>query len=153
MINALEESVFWNSTAVVILYDDSDGLYDHQMGPIVNHSETAADQLTGNGSCGDGSSSLPGIDPHTLHAQGRCGYGPRTPLLVISAWSKSNFVDHTLTDQSSVIRFIEDNWLGGTRLGAGSFDALAGTLNNMFNFRHLSHTRLILDPETGEPIR
>ncbi len=152
VINALEQSSFWNSTAVVILYDDSDGWYDHQMSPIVNHSATTADQLTGNGTCGNGSSALPGINPATLHAQGRCGYGPRLPLLVISAWSKANFVDHTLTDQSSVLRFIEDNWLGGERLGAGSFDALAGTLNNLFDFSHLRQTRLILNPNTGEPI-
>jgi phospholipase C len=152
VINALEQSAFWNSTAVVILYDDSDGWYDHQMSPIVNHSDTTADQLTGNGTCGDGNSALRGIDAKTLHAQGRCGYGPRTPLLVISAWSKVNFVDHTLTDQSSLLRFIEDNWLGGTRLGGGSFDAIAGRINNMFDFSHLNTTRLILNPSSGQPI-
>ena len=152
VINALQRSAFWDSTAVVILYDDSDGWYDHQMSPIVNHSETTADQLTGNGTCGDGSSALPGINPRTLHAQGRCGYGPRTPTLVVSAWSKVNFVDHTLTDQASILRFIEDNWLGGRRLGAGSFDALAGRLDNMFDFHHLNQTRLILNPATGERV-
>ncbi|MBV8454950.1 MAG: alkaline phosphatase family protein [Deltaproteobacteria bacterium] len=152
VINTLEQSSFWNSTAVVILYDDSDGWYDHQMSPIVNHSETAADELTGKGTCGDGSSALPGINPHTLHAQGRCGYGPRTPLLTISPWSRIDFVDHTLTDQSSVTRFIEDNWLNGKRIGAGSFDAVAGTFNNMFDFQHMSQTKLILDPNTGEPL-
>ncbi|MBV8360617.1 MAG: alkaline phosphatase family protein [Deltaproteobacteria bacterium] len=152
VINALQQSAFWNSTAVVILYDDSDGWYDHHMSPIVNHSETTADQLSGNGSCGDGRSALPGIDPDTLHAQGRCGYGPRTPTLVISPWSKVNFVDHTLTDQTSVLRFIEDNWLGGRRLGAGSFDALAGRLDNMFDFHHLNQTKLILNPATGERV-
>jgi phospholipase C len=26
-------------------------------------------------------------------------------------------VDHALTDQSSILRFIEDNWLGGKRIG------------------------------------
>jgi phospholipase C len=152
VINMLQQSSFWNSTAVVVLYDDSDGWYDHQVSPIVNQSETAADQLTGNGSCGDGSSALPGINPKTLHAQGRCGHGPRTPLLVISPWSRINFVDHTLTDQTSIPRFIEDNWLGGKRLGDGSFDVLAGTLNNMFDFQHMSQTKLILDPNTGEPV-
>jgi hypothetical protein len=30
-----------------------------------------------------------------------------------------------LTDQTSVIRFIEDNWLGGQRIGNGSFDTIA----------------------------
>jgi len=152
VINALEESGFWNRTAVVVAYDDSDGWYDHQMSPIVNHSETSADQLTGNGACGDGRSALPGINPNTLHAQGRCGYGPRTPLLVISGWSKINFVDHTLTDQSSILRFIEDNWLGSKRLGSGSFDAIAGSINNMFDFNHFNPTRLILNPGNGRPV-
>jgi phospholipase C len=151
IVNSLEQSSFWNSTAVVILYDDSDGWYDHQMSPIVNHSETTADQLTGNGACGDGRSSLPGVNPSTRHAQGRCGYGPRAPMLVISGWSKRNFVDHTLTDQTSVLRFIEDNWLGGTRLGAGSFDAIAGPINNMFDFSHFNSSTLILNPATGRP--
>lgn len=42
--------------------------------------------------------------------QDRCGYGPRQPLLVISPYAKVNFVDHTITDQSSILRFVEDNW-------------------------------------------
>jgi phospholipase C len=151
VLNTLQQSPFWSDTAVVINYDDSDGWYDHQMGPIVNHSDTAADALSGNGTCGDGSSALPGIKPAALHAQGRCGYGPRIPILVISSWAKKNFVDHTLADQSSMIHFIEDNWLGGKRLGAGSTDARAGTLNHMFDFSHWRSTTLILDPDSGEP--
>jgi phospholipase C len=150
IINALQKSKFWKSTAVVILYDDSDGWYDHQLGPIVNHSSTTADELTGSSTCGDGSTALPGVDPSTPHAQGRCGYGPRLPLSVISSWAKENFVDHTLTDQTSVIRFIEDNWLGGQRLGGGSFDARAGTIDNMFDFTHRNHVKLILNADTGE---
>ncbi len=39
-----------------------------------------------------------------------------------------------MTDQSSTIRFIEDNWLGGQRIGQGSFDSIAGSINNMFDF-------------------
>ena len=54
--------------------------------------------------------------------QGRCGYGPRLPLLVISPYARQNYVDHSLTDQSSILRFIEDNWLDGQRI-QGSFDA------------------------------
>ena len=152
VLNSLQKSDFWKSTAVLILWDDSDGWYDHQQGPVVNQSNTAADALSGTGACGDGSSALPGVNPGTLHAQGRCGYGPRIPFLAVSSWSKQNFVDHTLIDQSSVTRFIEDNWLGGKRLGAGSTDAIAGTIQNMFNFSAPNHTKLILDTSTGEPI-
>jgi phospholipase C len=160
VINALQQSHDWSSTAVFIAYDDSDGWYDHQLGQIVNQSTTASDMLTGTGLCGSGTdSALPGPSG-AAHAQGRCGYGPRLPLMVISPFAKENFVDHTLTDQSSIIRFVEDNWLGGKRIGSGSFDAIAGPVNNMFDFnRHHDHFGdddkdglFLLNPSTGEPI-
>jgi phospholipase C len=151
-INFLQKQPDWDSTAVIIAYDDSDGWYDHQLGQIVNQSTTSADMLTGQGACGNGETALPGVNPSTLHAQGRCGYGPRLPLMVISPWARQNFVDHTMTDQTSVLRFIEDNWLGGERIGQGSFDALAGPINNMFDFNRDGRDnadRYILDPNTG----
>jgi phospholipase C len=165
VVNFLQKSREWNETAVVILYDDSDGWYDHQMGPIVNQSTSPADALTGPGQCGDGSNALSGPDPSANpHAQGRCGYGPRQPLLVISPWAKENFVDHTVTDQTSIIRFIEDNWLDGKRIGGGSFDALANSIVQMFDFENDPHYNpsgwegkgwdgtLILEPTTGESV-
>jgi phospholipase C len=95
----------------------------------VNQSKGTADALTGSDACGNGNNnSLPGVGPANLHALGRCGYGPRLPLLVISPYARPNFVDPSLSDQTSILRFIEDNWLGGQRLGAGSFDAIAGSL-------------------------
>ena len=57
-------------------------------------------------------------------------------MLVISPYARRTIVDHTVTDQTSIIRFIEDNWLGGQRIGNGSFDALAGSLNTMFDFNN-----------------
>jgi phospholipase C len=154
VINLLEKSDDWDSTAVVIAYDDSDGWYDHQMGPIVNQSSSPADELTGPGACGDGSTALPGIDATNPHAQGRCGYGPRLPLLVISPWARENFVDHTITDQSSIIHFVEDNWLGGQRIGQGSFDAISNSIAQMFDFKYRRDDdgRLFLDPSTGQPV-
>jgi phospholipase C len=134
LINFLQKQRDWESTAVVIAYDDSDGWYDHQMGPIVNQSSTAADALTGTGACGNGATALPGVASSTTHAQGRCGYGPRMPLLVISPWARRNFIDHTVTDQTSILRFVEDNWLAGARIGSGSFDALANPITDMFEF-------------------
>jgi phospholipase C len=148
VINWLQQYNQWSSTAVIIAYDDSDGWYDHQMSPIMNQSTTSADALTAAGQCGNGTeSALSG--PNVLHAQGRCGYGPRLPLLVISPYAKTNYVDHTVTDQSSIIRFIEDNWLGGQRIGNGSFDSLAGPINNMFDFSHPDFRPYVLDKNTG----
>src|SRR5262249_1173130 len=132
-INALMRSPFWKSTAIIILYDDSDGWYDHQMSPLVNSSAVLqaasaanSDQLNGPGVCGHGT---PLADAANNPIEGRCGYGPRQPLLVISPYAKANFVDHTLTDQSSVLRFIEENW-GAAPIGGGSVDAYPGTLLN-----------------------
>jgi phospholipase C len=152
-LNFLQTLPSWKFTAVVIVYDDSDGWYDHQMGPIVNTSTGTADGLTGPGACGTGATSLPGLNPANTHALGRCGYGPRLPLLVISPWAKQNFVDHTVTDQSSIIRFVEDNWLGGQRIGNGSYDGIASSISQMFNFtRFRGNGFLFLNPSTGQQI-
>ena len=75
-------------------------------------------------------------------------------MLVISPFAKQNFVDNTLTDQSSIIHFIEDNW-SLPRIGSGSSDALAGSIENMFDFSHREFDGdhvLFLDPMTGEPL-
>ena len=145
-INALMQSDEWRETAVIIAYDDSDGWYDHQMGPIVNQSDASDDQLLGPGNCGiPNASQIGGIAQN-----GRCGYGPRLPLLVISPFAKKNYVDHTITDQSSILRLIEDNWRLG-RIGNGATDAIAGTLNGLFDFDDEEQVarELILDPDTG----
>src|SRR5215831_19128306 len=73
------------------------------------------------------------VHARTGEYQDRCGYGPRLPFLVISPYAKVNFVDHRLTDQTSIIKFIEDNW-GLGRIGNQSFYAKAGSLMNMFDF-------------------
>ena len=178
VINALQQSAEWKDTAVFIQYDDSDGWYDHVTGPIVNPSANASgtddsdtnanDSFVPNlplststapanssaiptsGSCGS-----PSVTGGALSA--RCGYGPRLPFLVVSPWAKQNFVDHTQTDQTSTLRFIEHNW--GLEFideqkqaaGAGSFDRLAGSVNNLFDFNGNPENRrpLILDPLTG----
>jgi len=151
--NFLQGQPEWPNTALVVLYDDSDGWYDHQLGQIVNSSKTAADALTGPGACGNGLAALPGLNPATTHAQGRCGYGPRQPLLVVSPWARHNFVDHSVTDQSSVIRFIEDNWLGGQRIGQGSFDSIANSISSLFDFHQtVTNDLYILNENTGEPV-
>jgi len=144
-INSLEKLPTWNQTAVIINYDDSDGWYDHVMGPIVNQSnDPNNDGLTDPGMCGT---------PQQGAYLDRCGYGPRLPLLVISPYARENFVDNSVTDQSSTLRFIEDNWQLG-RIGNQSTDAIAGTLNNLFNFFHPDfHNKLFLDPVTGEPTK
>jgi phospholipase C len=141
-INQLQKFSTWSETAVFIAWDDSDGWYDHVMGPIMNQSATTADALTGAGVCGSGANSLAGI-------QARCGYGPRLPFLVVSQYARKNFVGGSVMDQSSITRFIEDNW-GLGRIGYGSFDAIAGDIAPLLDFTTRRGERLFLDPTTGQ---
>jgi phospholipase C len=112
------------------------------MPPIVNPSASAEDALSDTGVCGNGTP-LGGFED-------RCGYGQRLPLLVISPYARENSVDSALTDTTSILRFIEDNW-SLPRIGGGSFDAIAGSLSGLVNFTHRVSTPLILNPSTGEP--
>jgi phospholipase C len=169
VINALQESTFWESTAVVITYDDSDGWYDHQMPSIVNPSTSSfVDVLNGPNNCSTGAQQredgkLPNRKKPLngtggLPVLGRCGYGTRIPLLVISPWARDNYVDHTLLDQSSVIRFIEDNFLDGKRIQpGGSFDSVANSIESMFDFNRSIHEirerKLFLDPNSGAIVK
>jgi phospholipase C len=137
-INRIQKLKEWKDAAVVVTYDDSDGWYDHVMPPIVNQSS-----LAGIDQCG---TTAPGAYP------GRCGYGPRLPFLLISPYAKSGWVDHAVTDQTSVLRFIEENW-GVAPIGDHSFDAMAGAIDGMLDFSPRSgpNPPLFLDPESGKP--
>jgi phospholipase C len=140
-INAIQKSKFWSSTAIVIAYDDSDGWYDHVASPIKNGSSDPA-QDTAMCSTAVAQVGIAG------GFQDRCGPGPRLPLLVLSPWSKANYVDHRPTEQASITKFIEDNWLTG-RVGGASFDQRAGSLDGMFSFSHPNGKQVLLKP-TGD---
>lgn len=147
VINRLQSLPEWDNMAVIITYDDSDGWYDHVMGPIINHSQDPVrDTLFGKEQL------CLSTSPKTY--QDRCGYGPRLPILIISPYAKVNYIDHSLTDTSSILRFIEDNWLGGQRIGDQSLDSKAGSIQNMFDFTNGPHAaKLFLDPSTGKIIQ
>ena len=97
-INALMQSPAWPSMAIFITYDDSDGWYDHVMPPIVNQSnDPNLDHICNvNGTLGTGA------------FNDRCGYGTRLPFVVISPYAKANYVDHTVTDLTSILGFHRD---------------------------------------------
>ena len=128
--------------AIIISYDDSDGWYDHVMPPIVSQSnDPGQDSLLGAGMCGT---------PAAGAYLDRCGYGTRLPLIVISPYAKQNYVSHELTDTTSILRFIEDNWDLG-RIGDQSFDALAGSILDNFDFTDQPRVKpVLLNPTTGE---
>jgi phospholipase C len=142
VINFLEQQPDWKNTAVIITYDDSDGWYDHRYASPTTSSfdsttkegsVTGADQLNGSGKC-TGPHAKPGIGVNGGVVNGRCGPGTRVPFLVISPYARVNYVDDTRITQASVVRFIEDNWLDGQRIGEGSNDATTGSIMSMFDF-------------------
>ncbi|HEY4778034.1 MAG TPA: alkaline phosphatase family protein [Solirubrobacterales bacterium] len=163
-VNEIMNTPDWRHTAIVINYDDSDGWYDHANSGVLNPSLSSADNLTNTTLSGPTSEQC-GPKPQTAlplgGEQGRCGLGPRLPMLVISPFAKRNYVDHNLSNQASTINFVEYNWhLPGI---AGSFDqAQGGTdkaehvpfdLAGMFEFEGGSNNpRLPLSPLTGEPV-
>ena len=150
LINFLEQQPDWKSTAVVITWDDSDGWYDHVYAKVTSPSFDEADQLDGPGKCGSGTA-LPGVNGKPVN--GRCGPGTRIPFMLISPWAKANHVGHAQISLASVVRFIEDNWLDKARIGGGSFDATAGSLDDLFDFNDGGKTAaLYLDPKTGMPM-
>ena len=73
-------------------------------------------------------------------------------MMVISPYARQNYVDHTMTDQTSIIRFVEDNWLGGERIGNGSFDTIANSIASMFSFSQPTacFRYVLLNDTTGE---
>ena len=137
--------------------DDNTNANDSFIPTIPLSTSTApanSNAIATSGICGSPSTSGGGLTA-------RCGYGPRLPFLVISPWAKQNYVDHTTTDQTSSLRFIEQNWgleyieEQTPSAGAGSFDRLAGSVNSMFDFDRNPENRkpLILDPLTGTTAR
>jgi phospholipase C len=79
VVNALGHSRYWNDCAIIVVWDDWGGWYDH----------VAFTHPSGKPS-----------DPYE--------YGLRVPLLAIGPFARSNFVDHTPRDFSAIPHFIED---------------------------------------------
>jgi phospholipase C len=162
-INALMKTPDWAHTAVIINYDDSDGWYDHAYSGVTNPSLSPADNLTNTTTSGATSGQC-GPSPQTAAPlageQGRCGFGPRLPMMVISPFAVGNHVDHHLSDMASIVNLVEYNWRLPTISGSAdqvlaSADHTSGLpfdLAGMFDFRGPRARRLILDPTTGQPV-
>ncbi|SOD71729.1 phospholipase C [Jatrophihabitans sp. GAS493] len=79
-----ENPKLWESTAVLINFDENDGFFDHIPAPFA-----------GPGTPGEIVDGLP------------IGLGPRVPMTVVSPWSRGGWVNSQTHDHTSVIRFLE----------------------------------------------
>jgi phospholipase C len=161
-VNALEQTPDWSSTAVVVNYDDSDGWYDHVYSGVTNPSASPADNLTNTtlGKIGttNPTSGLCGSGTPLAGQNGRCGFSSRLPMLAISPCAAPNTIDHNLSDQASIVNFIEYNW--SLPAIPGSFDqalksadqteGIPFDLAGLFDFSNCNQPGLQLDPATGQ---
>jgi phospholipase C len=145
-INSIEESKYWPSTAIVITYDDSDGWYDSVAPKIINGSNDATQDAA----------ICTSVAVTVGSTNDRCGYSQRLPFVVISPYTRENYVSGNETNTASVVKFIEDNWLRGQRI-PNSFDATSGSLDargGVLDFNVKPHDKpLILNPATGAVVK
>ncbi len=98
LINALMGSPSWKDSAFVLTYDEPGGLYDHvPPQPAVNPDGIAPIDLQAGDQCTAGSG--PNCDFNNT--------GFRVPLIVISPFTKKNYVSHTVADYTAILKFIE----------------------------------------------
>jgi phospholipase C len=98
LINAFMASPSWNDSVFILTYDESGGFYDH-----------VPPQATVNP---DGMSPID-LQPGDICTSGtgvNCDFnytGYRVPLIVISPFTKKNYVSHTVADYTAILKLIE----------------------------------------------
>jgi len=78
-VNAIASSKYWAESAIIITYDETDGLYDHTQPTIRSFDPLGA-----------------ALDQ-----------GPRIPAIVISPYSLVHAVSHEASEHGSIIKFID----------------------------------------------
>jgi phospholipase C len=79
-VNAIASSPYWKDSVIIITYDETDGLYDHQ-NPHFRELDPEGNPLAA---------------------------GPRIPLIVISPYGRVHAISHEYSEHSSVIKFIDE---------------------------------------------
>jgi phospholipase C len=123
----------FNSTLVIIDYDENDGQFDHVPPPVP----------------------APGTTDE-FHLGLPVGLGYRVPLLLISPWTRGGWVTSEVSDHTSVIQFLE-RWT--TALGRPADcpnisawrRSVCGDLTSAFDFEHPVYGLPRL-PDPGPPI-
>jgi phospholipase C len=80
VIDAIADSPYWADSAIIITYDENDGLYDHAP-PHIRVNDPEGNPLSG---------------------------GPRIPAIVISPYAVAHGIVHQYSEHSSIIKFIEE---------------------------------------------
>jgi phospholipase C len=114
IVNAVLTSPLWPTSALFITYDEHGGFFDHVPPPPACVPDATPPNLQ------------PGDEPGAFDR-----YGIRVPFVAVSPFARKRYVSHTVTDQTSVLRFIE------TRFDLPALtnrDANADPLLELFDF-------------------
>lgn len=79
-INAIARSPYWKDSVILIVYDESDGVYDHAQPKVRSH------------------------DSHGLPLD----QGPRVPSILISPFGVAHGISHEMEEHSSIIKFVDE---------------------------------------------
>ena len=123
ILRPLLTSPSWATSVFIQTYDEAGALYDH----VVPASMIQPDSIPPMLQAGD----KPGDFAHS---------GLRIPVMVISPWSKPNFVSHTWRDLTSILRLIE------TRFNVPSLTARDAAADNMMEFFDFSAPHWLTPP-------
>ena len=128
LINGLMGSVSWKDTIFILTFDEYGGFYDHvPPQPTVSPDGIPPTDL------------LPG-DTCTTKTGPTCDFtytGYRVPLIVVSPFTKKNYVSHTVADYTAMLKLIE------VRFGLASLtqrDAAQMDMTEFFDFSNPSWT-------------
>jgi len=123
IVDALMSSASWPSSAFVLTFDEGGGLYDHvPPATMVKPDSIAPMRRTGD---------QPGDFDQS---------GFRVPLIVVSPWSKPNFVSHRTRDLTSILRLIE------VRFGVSNLTARDAAADDMTEFFDFSSPHFLTPP-------
>ena len=121
-IDALMQSSAWKDSAFILTFDEAGGLYDHVPPPT-------------NVPSPDG---IPPKDLFMTNPPDPPGdftrYGFRVPLIVVSPFAKKNYVSHTVTDSTAILKFIE------TRFNLPNLTKRDAAASDMLEFFDFSNT-------------
>ena len=131
LMDALMASPNWKDSAMIFTYDEPGGFYDH----VAPQLATPPDPSTS-------STYLPiDLQPNDICSQsgalgtGTCNFaytGYRVPLIVVSPFSKKNYVSHTVYDHTAILKLIEKRFLPPSFPGLTARDAAQADMSTDF---------------------
>jgi phospholipase C len=137
----------WSRTVLLVMFDENDGFFDHVPPPappsrLEGRALAGASSVDTTGEYHTNSAPSAGqADPPAL--MGRpYGLGPRTPMYVISPWSRGGYVNSQVFDHTSIIQFLERRF-GVMEPSISTWRrSVCGDLMSAFDFKTPNETRL-----------